>query len=335
MNERILAVRGDGIGDVLLAEPALRALAGDADVTLVCSSAGQAATEVITSVSRTLVFDIPWLVSESSGIDALATHRFVESIREVGAQRAVIFTSQRQPVLPTALLLRLAGVPAIAARSLDNAGPLLDVRLSHDPPDHEVERNLELVEALGLPAPFDRRIRVRSGSPPLPIPDGSVVVHPGASAPSRTPSPALWREVIARLSAEGHPVVLTGAANDRAATTLRSAPGVTLDLVGSTTLSELAGVLASSSAVCIGNTGPMQLAAAVGTPVVAAFPATVPSRRWHPWMVEHEMLGDDTLPCAPCFRRRCVERRQPCAPIEAADIVAAVGRLCRISVGAT
>lgn len=293
MSDRILAVRTDGLANVLLAEPALRALATDGEVTLLCGSSGRLAAELLPSVSSTLVHDVPWTASDRGVVDSAALHGLVEEIRDLAPSRAVIFTSQRQPVLPTALLLRLADVPFIAARSLDRAGPLLDIRLSNDPTQHEVERNLELVEALGLPAPFDRRIHVRPGAPPNPLPRCSVVVHPGASRASVTPPPAVWRGLVARLAAEGHPVVLTGDHADEAALALRHDPGVAVDLVGRTTLPELAGVLAQASVVCAGNTGPLHLAAAVGTSVVGLFPSAVQPDRWRPWMVDHELFCSD------------------------------------------
>lgn len=293
MSDRILAVRTDGFANVLLAEPALRALAMDGEVTLLCGTSARPAVELLPAVSSTLVHDVPWTASDRGVVDSAALHGLVEEIRDLAPSRAVIFTSQRQPVLPTALLLRLAGVPFIAARSLDRAGPLLDIRLSNDPTQHEVERNLELVEALGLPAPFDRRIHVRVGSPPSSVPPCSVVVHPGASHASATPPPAVWRELIARLAAEGHPVVLTGDHADDAAMALRRDPGVALDLVGRTTLPELAGTLSQASVVCAGNTGSLHLAAAVGTFAVGLFPSSVQPDRWRPWMVDHEIFSCD------------------------------------------
>ncbi len=56
-----------------------------------------------------------------------------------------------------------------------------------------------------------------------------------------------------------------------------------------------AAVLAGADAVVCGNTGPMHLAAAVGTPVVAAFAPTVPLARWRPWRVPHVVLGDQDV----------------------------------------
>lgn len=317
--ERILAVRGDGPGDVLLAEPALRALAEDGEVTLLCSAAGRAAVDVIPAVARTVVHDLPWLVADGTPVDPDATRHLIDAVRELAPRRAVIFTSPGQPALPTALLLRLAGVPFVAARSLDRPGPLLDVRLSHDPVEHEVDRNLELVEALGLPAPFDRRIRVDVGRSPVSLPAGAVVIH-GSCAPlgpsvSHSSMSALWLDVVEGFRREERPVILTGARGDRCATPLRSAAGVAIDLVGRTTFPELAAVFDAADVVCTARSGAMQLAAAVGTPVVAVMSSEAAIRR-QPWMVRHALLsceGD--------------------GPLGPADVVTAAAELVGLQVG--
>jgi hypothetical protein len=65
----------------------------------------------------------------------------------------VIFGSFHQSPLPTALVLRLAGVPRVAATSVDYPGSLLDVRHRIDDDVHEVERALDLAAAAGFPLP--------------------------------------------------------------------------------------------------------------------------------------------------------------------------------------
>src|SRR5204863_5067901 len=78
---------------------------------------------------------------------------------------AIIFTSFHQSPLPLALLLRMAGVPTIAAVSVDYPGSLLDVRHRVDEDIHEVERALSLAATLGyrLPEGDDGGLRVRLG----------------------------------------------------------------------------------------------------------------------------------------------------------------------------
>src|SRR5204863_6306366 len=112
---------------------------------------------------------------------------------------AIIFTSFHQSPLPLALLLRMAGVPTIAAVSVDYAGSLLDVRHRVDDDIHEVERALSLVATLGygLPDGDDGRLALRDGvgeRDRSPVPGQYVVVHPGASVPARAWAPKRFRE---------------------------------------------------------------------------------------------------------------------------------------------
>lgn len=328
---QVLAVRLDSLGDVLLAEPALRSLAALGDVTLLCGPPGLAAAELIDAVDRTIVFECPWILADPGPVAAAELRAVLHQIEAAQPDMAVVFTSSRQSALPTALMLRLAGVPLVGAYSHGYAGSLLDLRLREDrlsgQPVHEVERNLTLAASMGAPLPDDRRMRVVPAPLPRPVarrlPDHFVVVHPGASAPARTLGAHRWVEITAALLAAGRRVVVTGSAGE--AHEVRSVRGV-VDLTGALTFGELASVLAAADVVCVGNTGPMHLAAAVGTPVAACMPPTVPVEEWRPWLVDHVLVHRDA-PCAPCFRRDCPLPGHPCADVGPREVVAAVDRL--------
>jgi ADP-heptose:LPS heptosyltransferase len=64
--------------------------------------------------------------------------------------------------------------------------------------------------------------------------------------------------------------------------------------------------------VVSGNTVAAHLAAAMQTPVVSIFPPTIPAVRFRPWMVDHVLLGDQTIACAGCRSRVCPLPGQPC-----------------------
>lgn len=331
--DRILAVRLDRLGDVLLTGPAIRALARRAHVTLAVSGNGSAAAHMLPGVADIIRFDCPWIVSgpgHADPVDSVALGDFVDDVRARGIRHAVIFTSDRQSPLPTALVLRLAGVEHITAHSEHHPGSLLDLCVDGDPDAHEVERNVGLVGAMGFPIDDQPRLAVcrsplRHGIADA-LPDTYVVVHPGAAEPARTMTPARWVAAIHHLRARGHRVVITGAAADGARGVADECPEA-IDLVGRTTFVELASVIAHAAAVCVGNTGVMHLAAAVGTPIAAVFPATVPVHRWQPWGVRHEVLGMQDIGCALCHRRECHLARHPCAAIGPQAVVLAVEAL--------
>jgi heptosyltransferase-3 len=110
------------------------------------------------------------------------------------------------------------------------------------------------------------------------------------------------------------------------------APGAVLDLGGRLDLAGLAAVLAGASAVVVGNTGPMHLAAAVATPVVCLFAPVVPAVRWRPWRVPSVLLGDQTAACAGSRARVCPVPGHPCLNgLAVSQVAAAVERLAAAS----
>jgi ADP-heptose:LPS heptosyltransferase len=332
MSRRVLAVRQDSLGDVLLTGPALRALASGADwLTLLCGPRGEAAARLLPDVDEVLVWRAPWIDPEPPPVTGRDCQEAIEAVARCAPDEAVVFTSFHQSPLPTALLLRLAGVPRIAAIAVDYPGSLLDVRHLVDEEIHEVERALSLAEAAGyrLPDDDDRRLQVEAGTDTPPLPDEPfVVVHPGASVSARAWEPERWMALVDLLSLRGHRVVVTGS-REEVELTSRVAAGVpaAVDGGGRCDLAALAGVLARASAVAVANTGPAHLAAAVGTPVASLFAPTVPAVRWRPWGVPHELLGRD-VPCAGCRARRCPVPGHPClSPVEPAEVADAIERL--------
>ncbi|MFC8192974.1 glycosyltransferase family 9 protein [Cellulomonas sp. NPDC057328] len=347
---RVLAVRLDSDGDVLLTGPAVRALAATADaVDVLASPGGAQAARLLPDVDDVLVFDPPWSGYAPPAVDPAAVQELVAMLAGRRYDRAVVFTSFHQSPLPAALVLRLAGVPFVAGTSVDYPGSLLDVR--HHRPDglHEVEAALDLAVAAGgrLPDGDAGHLAVRG---PLPAPadalppdalahvgGGYVVVHPGASVPARAPAPDHARAIVAALAAAGRTVLVTGGPGERdlaahvaarpdGGPDVASAPVV--DVAGRTSLAGLAAVLAGADAVVVGNTGPAHLAAAVGAPVVSLFSPVVPADRWSPWAVPSVVLGDQEAPCAGSRARECPVAGHPClSSVTPAQVVAAVDAL--------
>jgi ADP-heptose:LPS heptosyltransferase len=338
----VVGVRLDNDGDVLLAGPAVRALAYGADrVTLLCGPRGRRAAELLPGVDALVVWRAPWIDPEPDPVDRGDVEAIVDELAALRADAAVIFGSFHQSPLPTALLLRMAGVPFVAATSVDYPGSLLDVRHRIGDDVHEVERALDLAASAGFPLPpgDDRALRIRAAEDTVAgLPAGEyVVVHPGASVPARAWEPDANAELVRALAESGRPVVVTGAPAERELTAHVVGPPhpAVTDLGGRTSLAELAQVLAGARCVVVGNTGPAHLAAAVGTPVVSLFAPTVPAVRWRPWMVPHELIGVD-VPCAGCRARVCPVPGHPClGGVTVTEVLGAVDRLAPAGMGVT
>jgi ADP-heptose:LPS heptosyltransferase len=334
VTEHVLVVRLDNVGDVLLAGPAVRAVAIRARVTMLCGPNGAAAARMLPGVQGVVTHEAPWIDPEPKPVNASATMNLVERVRAADVDRAIVLVSFHQNALPTALLLRLAGVGFVAAISEDYPGSLLDVR--HRVPDdiHEVERNLSVVAASGYPLPPGDSARLMIHSPPksqsLKGLGRYVVVHPGASVPARRWSPLRCAALVDELVRRGHRVVVTGKVSERGLTgeVIGRPRSRVVDLTGKLDLRGMAGVVAEADAIVVGNTGPAHLAAAVRTPVVSLFAPTVPAVRWRPWLVPHVLLGMQNIPCSGCRARDCPMSDHPClSSIEPTAVVEAVESL--------
>ncbi|GAA2024446.1 hypothetical protein GCM10009756_13640 [Pseudokineococcus marinus] len=350
---RVLAVRLDSDGDVLLTGPAVVALGTGADgapreVDLLVSPQGRAAAHLLPGVAEVRVEQVPWSGYAPAPADPAALQALVAWMAGRAHEEVVVFTSFHQSPLPMALLARLAGAPRVVGTSEDYPGSLLDVR--HRRPGgadgsgggHEVLAALDLVAATGRAVPGRPRLAVRADlvdaaerSLPAPPPGarGLVVLHPGASVPARAPSAAVAADAAATLVDDGWTVALTGSpaeaplvadVRERASRAGPGAGGRLVDLAGATDLAGLAALLRRADAVVVGNTGPAHLAAAVGTPVVSLFSPVVPAERWAPWGVPTVLLGDQGAPCALSRARECPVPGHPCLQLDGRSVVEAV-----------
>jgi ADP-heptose:LPS heptosyltransferase len=311
-------------------------------VSLLCGPDGEAAGRLLPGVRRVMVWTSPWTVSPAPPVRAADLHLVVAELAGHSFDEAVLLTSFHQSPLPTALLLRLAGIGRITGASVDYPGSLLDVRLrpgdgpGDDLPEDlpEPERALAIARAAGFRLPHGDDGRLAVCTPP---PVGRVlgpvalcpyvVLHPGAAVPARRWPVEHHRRAARMLERLGLPVVVTGGSGERGLTAA-VADGCALDLGGRTDLGQLAGVLAGAVALVAGNTGAAHLAAAVGTPVVSLFAPVVPAAKWRPYMVPQMLLGDQAAPCRDTRARDCPVPGHPClSSVAPEEVVSAVRRL--------
>ena len=333
----VLVARLDSLGDMLICGPAIRAVSAGADrVTVLAGPAGAAAARLLPGVDDVVVWDCPWILADPPPVAPFELEWLVARLAASALDEAVVLTSFHQSALPTALVLRLAGVARITAVSEDYPGALLDVRLQSPPEVPEPERMLAIARGAGaaLPPGDGGGLAVREGLPePVGLPPGRfMVVHPGVTAPARSYPAPLWEQVVATLTARGWDVLVTGSSGEAELTAATAAaarpPGTARDCAGAFDLGQLAGVLERARVVAVGNTGPAHLAAAVGTPVVSLFSPVVPASRWAPYGVPTVLLGDQQAACRDSRALRCPLPGHPClSSVTPEQVVAAVTRL--------
>ncbi len=334
----MLVVRLDSMGDVLMAGPAIRAVAASgAEVWLLAGPRGRSAARLLPGIDEIRVVGIPWITAVDRPVDGALVAEVDAVVAEAEPDEAIILTAGHQSPLPIALLLRLAGVPVIHGASVEASAGLLDGRwipgeaFGEDIP--EPERNLAIVGLSGyaLPDGDDGRLHVE-----LPaerptalddLPERYLVVHPGAQVPAREYPAPMHAEVVRLLTAAGHAVAVTGG-NHETAMTAEVAGDTGIDLGGRLDLTGTALVMAGAQALIVGNTGPAHLGAAVGTPIVSLFSAVVPPERWAPYGVPVELLGDRNAACRGTRAMQCPVPGHPClTSVSPASVVAAAERL--------
>jgi ADP-heptose:LPS heptosyltransferase len=158
---RILVVRPDNIGDVVLLTPALRALraaAPQARIELLASPAGTAVAAMIPELDGVLTASPNWqqltAPADAAGAEAAvrAERELLDRITAGRYDVMLVFTSFSQSPWPVAHLGLLAGIGTRVVHSREFAGAVATHWVT-PPPDttHHVDRSLHLVEAIGVP----------------------------------------------------------------------------------------------------------------------------------------------------------------------------------------
>lgn len=333
---RLLLIRLDNLGDVLMTTPAFAAVRETlpgAHLALLSQPSAQALAPHLPMLDEVIGFDAPWVKAGAAALQGQppgeAELALLQRLRAARFDAAIVFTVCTQSALPAALLCRLAGIPLVLAHTRERAYGLL----SDEVPEtdviapgmrHEVRRQLDLVAEVGMHTADERlrfalreadvdaaqlALRAASVDPARPY----VLVHPGASAASRRYPAAAFGEAAALLRREGLPAQLVFCAGpgeaallDEAATVMGGAGHVLAPLAS---LGLLAALIAGARLLVGNNSGPVHLAAALGTPVVDLYALTNPQH--HPWQVPARVLSHD-VPCRNCLKSACAEGHHDC-----------------------
>ena len=334
---RLLCVRLDSIGDVLMTTPAMRAFRETlgCEVTLLTSAAGVAAAPFVREVDEAIAFAAPWMKASADAMTA--DFAMIERLREGRFDAAVVFTVYSQSALPAAYLCHLAGIPLRLAHCRENPYRLLSDWVPDPEPQkfvrHEVKRQLDLAAAVGcatadtrlsfrVPEPSRHKVGHLLGEAGRPL----VVVHPGASAASRRyPAESYARAIDLLIEETGCEAVFTGDAwEEELVRTVRDTMRrPSRSLVGRLGLGELGALIDEADLLVTNNTGPAHVAAALGTPIVDLYALTNPQHT--PWQVASRVLNHD-VPCRNCYRSVCPAGHHDCLRRVPPEAVAAAAQ---------
>jgi ADP-heptose:LPS heptosyltransferase len=301
----ILVFRIDRFGEFLLNIPAIRSLKINYPTSRLVLAVDPYVHELAASIDKVDEV-IDWENRKHNFIELL---RFSKRIREKRFSICVILNPSKE----LNIVSFLAGIPI--RLGYDRKWGFL---LTHKIEDvkylgykHEVEYNLELVRSLGLDIE-DKRLFISVGEAldrevdnlleayGLIKTDSLVILHPWTSDPIKQWPVDNFLQLSRRLSGEYHCKVVIIGGKDEISQSERfcAGRGDLINLTGKLTLRQLAAFFKKCRCIISNDSGPVHLASAVGTPVIAIFRNDIPgksSHRWGPWGSGHMVIEKDNL----------------------------------------
>ncbi|HUG17312.1 MAG TPA: glycosyltransferase family 9 protein [Thermomicrobiales bacterium] len=314
MNQRILVVKLADLGDLLLCEPAIRSLrAANPDAQIDILVPPETA-----SLAMLLGHGLCPLVFEKKRFDRAQDLAQSENLRAMASLWRTLRQRQYDAIILLHHLTTVAGTRKFRALALAARAPVVagldngrGTFLTHRADDfgfgarHECEYMLSVSMSAGgtavHPAPA---FPVESCEHGPPLPERFAAIHPvtGPYSQARTWPIERWADVARGIARAGLVPVVVGAPDATgAARAIVAREPAAIDITGSTTIPQLAGVLRRAACVLGGDSFVGHLAAAVGTPTASVFgPSNADA--WRPYgSRERHRVVMSQLPCQPCI----------------------------------
>jgi heptosyltransferase-3 len=308
---RILVVRTDRIGDVLLSTPVVEALRlkyPEAHIAMLVSKGSKEVVE-----GNPFLNDV--LVDTEEKVSRLA-----QRIKAKKFDAAVLL----HPTPRLAWALSRAKIPIRVGTGYRGYSFLFTKRVYEHRKTaerHELEYNLSLAEALGATikdpepkiflSPKDRAwAKERLAKAGVKEGEKLIGIHPGSGGTARDWRPERFGELGERIQKElGPRVIVTGVKEERKLAEVVASKMIKppILVIGETNLKQLTAILERESVFVSNSTGPMHLAAAVGSSLVALFPpiTACSPRRWGPWGKGHKVIVPKVPECRKCTEAQC------------------------------
>ncbi|MEZ4599691.1 MAG: glycosyltransferase family 9 protein [Syntrophotaleaceae bacterium] len=339
---RLLVIRMDNIGDMVMLGPALQAIRENlpgAEISMLASPSGSQVMPLLPSVAETIEWRASWQdISKDPTVDPGREWSLVEKLRGRRFDAAIIFTSFTQSPYPPAYVTYLAGIPIRLGHSREFGGSLLSDWFK-PPADtcHQVERNLFLLEQAGFRVSSrEMKLKVsaadqavvdallsRSG---VPFDEPYILLVPGASCASRRYDPHRFVSVIRSLSKKTRlPIVIAGSSKESSLlipilqTPAKRHPGRVVSLLGQTSVPQFAAMVKRAALVVANNSSALHMADALRRPMVILYSGTELISQWRPRFTPAQLLRRETN-CSPCYNFTCPFGTE-CLDIPASEVV--------------
>jgi lipopolysaccharide heptosyltransferase II len=325
---RILALRLDLLGDMVLSLPAIRAIKAAyprAEVTVLALPYAADLLELAPEVDSVLTYDVNRVRRPGDALNPRNWRELFALVRQLRQANFDLCLSLHGPFAcvmawlsrcPRRYGYRSEAYPFMLTHTLP--GGRYDVR------QHEVLYNLKLAELAGAAVDWTQRLG-GSQAPKLTVPQPEqrrmrhllaeweiradnllVVIHPGASNGSaKRWLPEYWGRLASRLHDElGAAVVISGTPAEAGIVqaVIRACNFKPVILAGQTTIPQLGALLKRADLLLSSDSGPAHMAAALGTPQIAIFGPTDPAV-YAPVNPKAIVVRRD-LPCSPCYDAR-------------------------------
>jgi ADP-heptose:LPS heptosyltransferase len=302
---RVLVVKLSSLGDLFHALPAVHCLKVGLQATVdwVVHPAYQELVACFTDVDRV----IPLARDIRSGT-------LMDDVRALRAEPYDLIVDL-QGILKSALASRLARGGRRIGPSFHREGSWLFYQAIAGPRNkdrHAVEENLDVVRHLGLPV-LPPVFPVKFPMQLMGEPEPRVALIPFSRWPSKNwPAPSFiqtGRDLQEHANAS---IFLIGGGAEAAACEemAKEFKGHVVNMAGKLSLPQLGGVLQAMNLVIANDSGPMHMAASLGTPVLAVFGPT-DKKRTGPYGDRHR-VAEGKLRCQPCFSKQCRFRDGSC-----------------------
>jgi len=308
--KKILCIRPDNMGDLIMSGPAIRALKETfgCTITLLTSSMAAGIAPFLPEIDDVMLFDAPW-VKTNNNLESKSFYNIIEEIKQKQFDAAVIFTVFSQNPLPSAMIAYLANIPRRLAYCRENPYQLLTHWIPDKEPygfiQHQVQRDLELVKIIGA-GTLEKRLRLKLKtnvwsavsrklrSIGVDMQRPWIIFHAGVSEQKREYPKPLWIEAGKQVNDKiNYQIILTGnSAEQSSIEFIKKGIGENaFNAAGMFTLEEFITLIKRSPLVVSVNTSTAHIAAAVGTPIIVLYALSNPQHS--PWMARGKVLVYD------------------------------------------